>query len=142
MDAFQGHYKIEPFDHRYFSVFFLILRIIGLLAFYFIKSGFFLLVFGIVLIPITVLFAVTRPYKNDLYNIIDTIFLLVAVMFCFVTTSSVFCSIETECILFDNTVWVLCAAFPPLYMFIVSVYKLFPKAAALIYKYFNKCQSM
>ena len=137
VDAFQGHYKIEPFDHRYFSVFFLILRIIGLLAFYFIKSGFILLVLGIVFIPITAFYAVMRPYKNDLYNIIDTVFLLVTVMFCFAATSSAFCSLEAECLLFDNTVWVLSAAFPPLYMLIVSVYKLFPKVLYIV-KCFNK----
>ena len=41
MDAFQGCYKIEPYDCRYFSTFFLVLRITGLLSFYFTKSWYF-----------------------------------------------------------------------------------------------------
>ena len=139
MDAFQGHYKLEPFDCRYFSVFFLILRIIGLLIFYFIKSGFFLLVFGIVLIPITAFYAIMRPYKNELYNVIDIVSLLVTVMFCFAATTSAICSLETECFLLINAAWVLSAAFFPLYALVISVYKLFPKSLC---KYLKKCQSM
>ena len=53
VDVFQGYYKLEPFDCRYFSAFFLVLRFIGLLAFYFIKSGFVLVIFGLFLIPAT-----------------------------------------------------------------------------------------
>ena len=136
MDTFQGHYKLEPFDCRYFSAFFLILRIFGLLIFYFIKSGFFLVVFGIVLIPITTFYAVVRPYKNDIYNIIDLTFLLVSLMFCFAATSISICSIETGCYWLDNALWGLSAAFFPLYALVISVYKLVPK---VVYRYFKKC---
>ena len=73
MDVFQGYYKLEPLDCRYFSAFFLFLRFIGLLAFYFVKSGFMLVVvFGLFLIPVTIFYAVVRPYKNS--NIILILF--------------------------------------------------------------------
>ena len=133
VDTFQGHYTLEPFDRRYFSAFFLILRIFGLLIFYFIKSGFFLVVFGIVLIPIT---AIVRPYKNDMYNIIDLVFLLVIIMGCFAAASFAICSIETGCLLLDNALFVLSTAFFPLYVLVISIYKIIPK---IVYKYFKKC---
>ena len=136
VDTFQGHYKLEPFDCRYFSTFFLLLRIFGLLTFYFIKSGFFFIIFGTLLIPITAFYAVVRPYKNDIYNIIDIVFLLVTIMFCFTAAASAICSLETGCLLLDNTLWGLSAAFFALYALVISVYKLVPK---VVYKYFKKC---
>lgn len=127
VDIFQGHYKLKPFDCRYFSIFFLTLRIVGLLTFF--------LVFGLILIPITAFNAIMRPYKKEIYNVID-VFLLVTIMFCFTATSISICSIENECILLINVAYTISAAFFPLYALIISVYKLFPK---VLCKHLNKC---
>ena len=87
MDVFQGYYKLEPFDYRYFSAFFLFLRFTGLFVFYFIKSGFMFVIFGLFLIPVTALYATVRPYKNSVHNIVDTVILLVAILFCFTASA-------------------------------------------------------
>ena len=141
VDTFQGHYKLEPFDCRCFSVFFLVLRITGLFVFYFIKSGFFLIIFGLILIPITICYAIVRPYKNDIYNIIDIVFLSVLIMFCFAAASTAICSLETKCLSLTNVVIVLCGAFSPLYALVISVYKLFPKAICKRFKIFSPCHN-
>ena len=137
VDVFQGHYRLEPLDCRYFSIFFLILRIVGLFVFFFVKSGFFLLVFGLALIPVTAFYAIMRPYKNDIYNIIDIVFFLVTIMFCFTATSFSICSIESECLLPINIAFSISVVFLPLYAIIISVYKLFPKALC---RHLNKCR--
>ena len=137
VDVFQGYYKLEPFDCRYFSTFFLFLRFTGLLAFYFIKSGFMFVIFGLFLIPVTAFYATVRPYKNSVHNIVDTVILLVAILFCFTSSAISFCSIETGCYLIDVVLWSLSATFFPIYPLVISVYKIFPVKG--IYKSFKNC---
>ena len=126
VDVFQGYYKLEPFDCRYFSAFFLFLRFTGLLVFYFIKSGFMFVIFGLFLIPVTALYATVRPYKNSIHNIVDTVILLVAILFSFTASGISFCSIETGCYLIDAVLWSLSAAFFPIFPLVISVFKIFP----------------
>ena len=49
IDAFQGCYKFEPYDCRYWAAFYLFLRILFLAVFAFTQSGYWLLVSGIFL---------------------------------------------------------------------------------------------
>jgi hypothetical protein len=135
VDVFQGHYKLEPFDCRYFSTFFLFLRFIGLLTFCFIKSGFMFVIFGLFLIPVTAFYATVRPYKNSIHNIIDTVILLVVILFCFASSALSFCTIEKGCYLIDISLWILSCVFFPFYLLVISVYKIFPKGVC---KYFRK----
>ena len=89
MDAFQGCYKFEPYDCRYWAAFYLLLRIIILAFFALTESLFFIVVTGITLLPVIVLIAVIRPYRQTLYNVIDIIFFvaIVQVFFSFAATS-------------------------------------------------------
>ena len=82
MDAFQGCYKFEPYDCRYWAGCYLFLRI----GFYCViattRSNYALLVGGIVVIPCVALTAAVQPYKQNFYNIIDVIMLLAVVQMC------------------------------------------------------------
>ena len=83
MDAFQGYYKFEPYDCRYWAAFYLFLRIAILVIFALTQSGYFVLVNGILLVPITSLLSVVRPYRQNVYNVIDTVMLVTLIQLCF-----------------------------------------------------------
>jgi hypothetical protein len=97
-----------------------------------------LVIFGLILIPVTAFYAAVRPYKNSIHNIIDTVILLVVILFCFTTSAIALCGVETgsSCYVIDNTMCVLSLAFFPFYALVISVYKTFPKC--IIYKSFIK----
>ena len=137
MDAFQGYYKFEPYDCRYFSGFYLVLRIIVLFMFFFIKSGFIVVVLGIAtMIPFTALFAIARPYKKDIYNTIDLIFLLVLILVCFGGASISLCSLDRDYLLFANAMLILSLGFIPLYGLTVAMGAIVPKTVLL---YLKRC---
>ena len=83
MDAFQGCYKFEPYDCRYWAAFYLFLRILILAFFGLTQSMFFPVITGIILIPVVVLTIIIRPYRKNIYNVIDAIFFLAFVQICF-----------------------------------------------------------
>ena len=76
MDAFQGSYKIKPHDYRYFSAYYLLLRIILLSQIQLFPSDFFFYTSGIVIIISAVGYIVFQPYKVNAHNKIDSILLL------------------------------------------------------------------
>ena len=81
MDTFQGCYKFEPYDCRYWAAFYLFLRITLLLIFAFTQTGYFVVIVGLFMLPAACLTAIVRPYKPkfDMYNTVDTVFFLVLV---------------------------------------------------------------
>ncbi len=83
MDAFQGCYKFEPYDCRYWAAFYLFLRILILAFFGLTRNMFFPIITGITLIPVIVLIMVIRPYRETIYNAIDVIFFLAIVQIFF-----------------------------------------------------------
>lgn len=72
MDAFQGSYKTEPYDLRYFSAYHLLLRFSLLFSTSYIVSSFFVQVSAFVLIISSFIFSVFQPYKNSSHNKVDT----------------------------------------------------------------------
>ncbi len=71
MDAFQGIYRTNPVDLRYFSAYYLLIRfILQFLSAYF-QSFFILSITTVVLIISSIVFVVVKPYKNMLHNQID-----------------------------------------------------------------------
>ena len=79
MDAFQGCYKFEPYDCRYWAAFYLFLRMAFLAVFVVTQGTFFVVVCGLLIIPAAASTAVVRPYRESVYNVVDIIFLLVLV---------------------------------------------------------------
>ena len=83
IDVFQGCYKFEPYDCRYWAAFYMFLRILFMAVFALTKSGYYLLVAGTLLIPVVALLAVVRPYRQNIYNVIDVLMLLSLILLCF-----------------------------------------------------------
>lgn len=76
MDAFQGSYKTEPYDLRYFSAYYLLVRFILLFSMEEIASILYIPVMSVLMILFTVVFAAFQPYKNRSHNKIDIISML------------------------------------------------------------------
>ena len=74
MDAFQGSYKTHPHDMRYFSAFYMILRVVLLaLITPSIQS---LYAAGMISLASAAVVVLFRPYKVNAHNIIDSVLLL------------------------------------------------------------------
>ena len=76
MDAFQGNYRTEPRDLRYFSAFYLFLRIIVFVAIISAGTVCIFPFFAFVITLGTLVFATFQPYKNKKHNRLDIISLL------------------------------------------------------------------
>ena len=76
MDAFQGCYKFEPYDYRYWATVYLFLRIVVLAIFAFTKGIFFVIIGGIFVIPLMAMTAIIRPYRESVYNVVDLVLFL------------------------------------------------------------------
>ena len=82
MDAFQGCYKFEPYDCRYFSGFYLFLRVAILVIFLVTESTYVIINSGMAIIPAIVFFLIVKSYRVRIYNTIDVIILLSFALFC------------------------------------------------------------
>ena len=76
---FQGCY----YDCRYWAGFYLFLRIAILIVFAFTQSGYFVILTGVLLVPIVSLLVTIRPHRENIYNVIDSVMLLTLVQLCF-----------------------------------------------------------
>ena len=83
MDAFQGCYKFEPYDCRYWAAVYLFLRLAVLTIFVITRNSHLCLLTGMLLILVVCLLAVLRPYKKDIYNTLDILLLQTYIIGCF-----------------------------------------------------------
>ena len=81
MDAFQGSYRTEPHDLRYFSAFYLLLRMLLVMQFQFFTSMLMYLTSGILFISAAALVALFQPYKVKAHNTIDVVLMLLLGIF-------------------------------------------------------------
>lgn len=89
MDAFQGMYKLSPYDMRYFSAFYFFLRFMALLSIVYFKSRISITITSALLICASFVIAVFRPYKVSLHNTMDTVTLLLAALFYLVISGDI-----------------------------------------------------
>ena len=125
MDAFQGCYKFEPYDCRYWAAFYLFLRIAILAVFAFTQGVFFLVVCGILFIPVIVLTAIVRPYRESVYNVIDIVFFLVFIQICF-SAAGIGLVLPGQSFMFIATMFGIGIIIPILYITLLAVYKILP----------------
>ena len=92
MDAFQGSYKIEPYDLRYFSAFYLLLRFLFLIIPELMASFFALPTLAITMLLSALIFAIFQPYKKTSQNRSDIIFMLLVALFFMTFTTDVLAS--------------------------------------------------
>ena len=76
MDAFQGSYRIEPHDMRYFSVYYFMFRLVLICLLVIAQSNFLIPTITVVIVVGAVIFAFFQPYQNQHHNRTDVIFLL------------------------------------------------------------------
>ena len=127
MDAFQGCYKFEPYDCRYWAAFYLFLRIALLSIFGTTQSGYYAVMCGILLILATMSTAIVKPYRIKAYNIIDVVFLSAFIQVLF-SVAGVPYGIFNETVEgFLITMLSIGLMVPLVYIAILAVYKILPK---------------
>jgi hypothetical protein len=136
MDAFQGCYKFEPYDCRYWAAFYLFLRIAALFIFAATQSGYFVVVSGIMLIPIIVLFAVIRPYRETVYNVVDIVLLLAFLQTLFSAAGISLCTFNRRFQGIVSLMLVISVLVAPVYITTLAVYRILPKSWIV---YIKKC---
>ena len=125
MDAFQGCYKFEPYDCRYWAAFYLFLRIAVLAIFAFTQDVFFVVLCGTIFIPTTILTAVVRPYRESVYNVIDLIFFLAFVQTCF-SAAGIAHVFPGQSFIFTATMFGIGIIIPLIFITNLAVYKILP----------------
>ena len=139
MDAFQGCYKFEPYDCRYWAAFYLFLRIAVLVIFALTQSGYFILVTGILLVPIASLLSVVRPYRENIYNIIDSVMFLALIQLCFSTAGFSLTSFDRRYEAFVTITFGIGALFPPIYAILLLVKNITPSNLLATLKRYILC---
>ncbi len=81
MDAFQGSYKIEPYDLRYFSAYYLLLRMMTIAQMLIYPNSFYLYTSAVVFLFSAMIFTAFHPYKTTSHNKIDIIMMLVMTLY-------------------------------------------------------------
>ena len=76
MDAFQGSYRTQPCDMRYFSAFYLFLRVLMLAQPQIFWSSMMLFTSGILSLASAAVVVTFQSYKEKAHNVIDTVLML------------------------------------------------------------------
>jgi hypothetical protein len=127
MDAFQGCYKFEPYDCRYWAAFYLFLRIAILVIFALTQSGYVVLVAGILFVFVTSFLLVVRPYRVGVYNIIDSVILLSVILVCFSAAGFALASFDQRYAPFVGTTFGIGGLFPSIYVILLLIKTITPK---------------
>ena len=76
MDAFQGNFKTQPYDCRYFAAFYLFLRMANLLILCWTRSGLYFYISTYVFTCAALVVAALRPYPKIMNTICDVVLIL------------------------------------------------------------------
>ena len=111
MDAFQGSYKTEPHDLRYFAAWYLLLRFLFLLFFGLFHSILSMTTASVIMILGALSVAILKPYKNN-HNTRDILLLLSAALFYLSMATNVGASfMDYKHLAFAQCLMILSAAF-------------------------------
>ena len=109
-------------------------RIFILAIFAFMQSVFIkLVVCGILIIPVIILTAIVRPYRESVYNFIDLFFFLTFVQLCFSTSSTALITLD-QSYPFIITIIGISIFIPICYIILLAVYKLLPSTCIICIK--------
>ena len=89
MDAFQGSYKIEPYDLRSFSAFYFLIRFVILLTMGNILAYFVFAVLCVIMVACSFVLAIFQPYKNNIHNKLDMVSMFLISFSCIALTANV-----------------------------------------------------
>ncbi len=90
MDAFQGSYKTEPYDLRYFSAFYLFMRFVIIIFTEITQSQMYILAIVFAMMIGTPVFSIFQPYKISSHNTLDIVSMFLLTMFYVMYTAAVF----------------------------------------------------
>ena len=90
MDAFQGCYRHQPQDCRYFSAIYFLVRILYSATLFLVRDTTTLAILGIYFLVLAGILVLAKPYAKKVHNTIDTIFFLCQAVLCFVATLHVY----------------------------------------------------
>ena len=139
MDAFQGCYKFEPYDCRYFSGFYLFLRVAVLAVFLFTESTYVVIFGGLVVLLAIVFPLILKPYAQSTYNTNDVVLIISFVLFCFGTTASAVFSFNHKFIPFSCIILAIGLFYPAIYASVLIIYSIMPKSVKVrVKQYFKK----
>ena len=137
VDAFQGSFKIAPYDCRYFAAFFLVLRMVNLVAQVSIQSSLFSPFMSATFFIATLIVSYMKPRRYSWHNLIDTVLLATmtfgSCLFFVIVTS--FFSVAPYLDSYGGNqryiIDVLIALFPLVYLLMLLVYSLTPKVVLI-----------
>ena len=143
MDAFQGCYKFEPYDYRYFSGFYLFLRVIILVIFLVTESTYVVPFSGIAIMLAVIFLLIIKPYAQRIYNTIDAIILFLFVLFCYGTSAIVLSNFNHKYRSFSGAIVGIGLVFRTIYVIMLVVYTILPKCSKLhVKRFFRKLTSV
>ena len=143
MDAFQGCYKFEPYDCRYFSGFYFFLRVAILAIFLFTESTYVIIISGMAIMIVIVFFLIVKPYTQSIYITIDTILLMSFVLLCFGASAISLSNFNHKYRLFSFVMLGIGLLYPALYASVLGIYSIMPKSVKVhVKRYFKKFTSV
>jgi hypothetical protein len=82
MDAFQGSYRVQPRDLRYFSTFYLLIRVTVLLHLYTLVSYLRFFTSGMLFLISAAVMVIFQPYKVRAHNTVDSVLMILTGIVC------------------------------------------------------------
>ena len=86
MDAFQGCYRHQPRDCRYFAAIYFFVRILYSATLFLVRDTTTLAILGVYYLVLAGILVLAKPYAKKVHNTIDTILFLSQAVLCFVAT--------------------------------------------------------
>ena len=123
MDVFQGCYKFEPYDCRYWAAVYLLLRIGLLIIFAESQSTYCVFLSGFLLIPTICVVAVIRPYRQNAYNLLDIVLLSGFVQVSFSCAGFIYTAFDERYLSFVTGTFGIGVLSPPAYFIGLVLYK-------------------
>ena len=130
MDIFQGNFKTQPYDCRYFAAFYLFLRMANLLVLGWTRSGLYFHLSAYIFIFATSVVAAFRPYPKMHHTVVDIV-LLSSVSLASFWYSVFFTTLVLDpfrCSRHGLIVTGLLVSVPAMYAVLLHLYKLLPRS--------------
>jgi hypothetical protein len=90
------------------------------------QSGYFALAIGILLVPTASLLSVVRPYRENIYNVIDSVMLLSLIQLCFSTVGFSLTTFDRRYEAFVTIMFGIGALSPPVYAVLLLIKTITP----------------
>ena len=144
MDAFQGCYKFEPYDCRYFSGFYFFLRVVILVIFLVTESLYVIMNCCMAIIPVIVFLTIFKPYAQSIYNTNDVVILLLSIVLSsFGASATSLANYNLKYLPFSCLIFGIGLLYPAMYASVLVIYTIMPNSVKVhVKRYFKKFTSV